>query len=406
MPYHQDKTPEITFVIPEFMMGVGGIEMLVLNLSRAVAEAEDCSLRCRVICPRGSFVHEELRMLASKRIRILHWEKNVATGDAQSLLVCWGGLGSLQKLRGYNPRILVWTVMPGQMFAHLDRIEKSFPLFGFYIRKIRTRIAHYLATTSGVVHMDRTTKFAFEQFTDVQTDEGYLPIPIQVRSNQFLENLEIATPLRTFRVSWVGRSSTPWKIIPLVRFFEDAILPDDGLLKLTVFTDAAEPYRILFEARSISNTIEIVYEIGVVGDTLRDRLAREFHLHLAMGTSVLEGAAVGTPSLCLNPQDNIDHPASWQWLYEKQEADLGDFNAPESTKVPFDFQRLVVDSELLKHYSSLCYGHASLNHDITGTLSRLLSNRTTANLNGYLRTHGVLGIVFRIFTSILARIRK
>lgn len=393
MPLTSFKPEEITFIVPEFMTGIGGIEMLVVNLSRAIAESQQDAVNCRVICPRGSFVHKELSIMPTERVSIIHWGEAPATGGSNSLLVCWGGLGSLVKLRAENPRILVWTVMPGQMFVHLNRAEKSIPLLGRYFRQLRKRIGHYLATTSGVVHMDRPNKFAFEQTTGIQTDDNYLPIPVQVRSNQFLENLRIEDSPKTLRVSWVGRSGTPWKVIPLIRFFEDAILPCDGRIHLTVFTDDAEPYRSLFETRGISNSIHIIYEIGVMGDVLRDRLGREFHLHLAMGTGALEGAAVGAPSVCINPQSVVTQRASWQWLHEKQGHDLGDFNPHESTRTPFDLNAYMMDRTAIETHSTLCHKHVILNHDIKVILSRLIANRSSANLHGYLRAHGILGKV-------------
>jgi len=192
---------------------------------------------------------------------------------------------------------------------------------------------------------------------------------------------------RGFRLTWVGRGATLWKVFPVVKFLDNAILPKNSV-ELTIFTDKTESYKRLFAQCGLDQRIKILYETGVFGAALRERLRCSSDLHLGMGTSVLEGAAEGIPSICIDPQYDLSQPAAWQWLYEREGFDLGRFDALEKFRRPFDLANLADDLIQLNTLSKLCYEYVLRHHNLSVVAAKLATWKNSARLQDYLKANG------------------
>jgi hypothetical protein len=136
--------------------------------------------------------------------------------------------------------------------------------------------------------------------------------------------------------------------------------------------------------------LEVHYELGVVGADLTNRLANECDLNLGMGLSVLEGAAVGVPSIYVAPQENAASTAYWQWVHDRAASDFGPGPFWGESCDPFDFSALHCEQGGLMDRSMKSLAYAESYHSIRTVAHRLLRLSPRATLVDYLDAHGKL----------------
>jgi hypothetical protein len=380
---------EIVFYLPEFMTGIGGVEMLVLNMVRGIVRFGQPHTTTRVICPAGSFVHGELSREASRAVDVECWGQTITPMADTSLLVAWGGYGTLARLRPHNPRLLIWSMAPGAPVSHLDRLPRPFRLLHALKRRRVHQITNYLVANESLVFMDQPNRTEMERRCQHPLPTAYLPLPMEIQENFYLACPKQSSNSDRLRLTWVGRSGTPWKVIPLARFLDSATLPTAGA-EIVVFTDRAEPYDECFHQFRLHERLKIRYRFGVAGETLRRELASISDVHLGMGTAVLEGASVGIPSLCIDPQTSLEPMAAWSWLHERREFNVGDFEAPPEHRRPFDFNSLWPPTSTLRRLSQEAFAYVQGSHELSRVVQKLMNLQPRGTLQGYLNAHGVL----------------
>jgi len=378
----------LVFFVPENHMVIGGLEMLVINLATEIS-SQDGESQVLVICSKQSFVAEQLGHLAGNRLRLSFWSENIPEIHPESLLVCWGGYGTLARLRHSNPRLLVWCIMQGAPFAHFERVPRAFNWLKPRLKKSCRQTLRFLSEHDGIAFMDKPNHLDVQQRYGVDVKPVYLPIPVPVGSNAFLQrpiNQPSPPPLR---ISWIGRGGVDLKAVPLVRLLETAHLPEKTL-HLTIFTDKPDSYEQLLSGRDVARRVNITFKTGVFGVDLRKQLASDFDINFGMGTAVLEGASQGIPSVCVDPQGDFERLVAWQWLHERQEYDLGHFDAANEFRQPFDFKALDNDRGQLRRLSSAAFDYVSRNHSLKTIAGQLSTSPSSARLHDYLKAHGIL----------------
>jgi glycosyltransferase involved in cell wall biosynthesis len=118
--------------------------------------------------------------------------------------------------------------------------------------------------------------------------------------------------------------------------------------------------------------VSIISHGYVENDELR-RLVIENGIGLAagMGTSMLETAAMGLPSLIINPS-YTEIPDSYQpkWLYEMQDFSLGEFECTSYGKVFADlYEEYLKDTDGL--IAMKCNEHVKRNHTMSEVIYSL-----------------------------------
>lgn len=396
----------IVCYLPRFMTGIGGVEVLVLNLASAFSSLGVLNCRLMVVCPKDSFVHSELGGVESPSLTVRAWEDGLGAPPPDPLLVSWGGYGTLCSFSAWNPRVLFWSTFPGGPLDHLRRLPGPMRFVFAMLRRdvyLMHRIGRFLVQNDGICFMDGPNRLAMEKLCRVRMPERYLPIPVTTNENRYLKRTGGKLPHHQITLTWVGRGKVPWKAIPLARFLEDMVVPDVPV-EIHLFTDDPTLYDDLFQQRGIDARYTVRYHLGVSGTALRDALATKSDLHLGMGTAVLEGAAEGIPSVCIDPQQRLQDKASWSYLHQRRDYDLGSYNGRPEGRRPLDLAALHARRDAAATLSTLTFDYVCSHHSVGRVAAQLQKATSRVTVRDYLDEHGPL--LRLAFCAVCAHFRR
>ena len=155
-------------------------------------------------------------------------------------------------------------------------------------------------------------------------NENTIPIGITVpKSNMW----ELSCDRKKIRICWIGRVSSDFKLIPIVHLIEDIAdyrKNNDIEISLTIVGsgDALEKVREVAgkEKIDINFINEISYE--KIGEFLTDNA----DILVAMGTSALDGAKNGCPTVVITPvRPSDEEMVDYRWIYESKGYSLGEY---------------------------------------------------------------------------------
>ena len=382
----------IVLYVPPGLDGVGGVQVQVVNLARELSSGSYPEIRTIVFSSRNSFVDQSLSPEAPPSLELRTWESHNEALPENSLLLMWAGFRTVARFKKSDPHVLMWSVAPNQPFAHFERAAQRVPFLKSAFRYSCKRTVRYLASNQSLVCMDLQNVEAMQTLVGDAVPMEYLPVGLPTGQNLYAMRRIADTGARRIHAAWVGRGTVNWKVTPLACFLRDALLPAQGV-KLTIFTDSKRSYEQAFSellSERQRARLEVHYELGVVGADLTNRLANECDLNLGMGLSVLEGAAVGVPSIYVAPQENAASTAYWQWVHDRAASDFGPGPFWGESCDPFDFSALHCEQGGLMDRSMKSLAYAESYHSIRTVAHRLLRLSPRATLVDYLDAHGKL----------------
>ncbi len=393
-----ERKRTIVLYVPPGLSGVGGVQVQVVNLARELSSGNYPDVFTIVFASQGSFVDLSLSPAVSQSLELRTWESHNESLPENSLLLMWAGFRTVARFKKSNPRVLMWSVAPNQPFAHFERAAHRIPLLKSAFRSSCKRTVRYLASNESLVCMDLQNVEAMQTLAGDAVPTSYLPVGLPTGENLYAKRQLVGNRTERLHAAWVGRGTVNWKVTPLGCFLRDAVIPEQGV-KVTVFTDSKMGYEQAFSellSERQRARLEVHYEFGVVGADLTNRLASNCDLNLGMGLSVLEGAAVGVPSIYVAPQEDGAKTAYWQWVHDRAKSDFGPGPFWGERCDPFDFSALHGRQDGLIDLSIQSLAYAEYYHSIRSVAHKLLKLSPRATLVDYLDTHGKL-------FSILAR---
>jgi len=385
-----ERKRTIVLYVPPSLDGVGGVQVQIVNLARELSSESYPDVRTIVFASQGSFVDLSLSPEASPSLELRTWESRNESLPENSLLLMWAGFRTVARFKKSNPFVLMWSVAPNQPFSHFSQAASKLPLLKLLFDRACKRTVRYLARHSSLVCMDLQNLQAMQVLAGERFAPSYLPVGLPVTHNSYTSKTTCSGNTRRLSAAWVGRGSVNWKVIPLACFLRDASLPDCGI-KLTIYTDSTSLYEKVFASmlsEEQMSRIELRYEKGVVGSELTNRLATRADINVGMGLSVLEGAAVGVPSVYVAPQTDSSERAYWQWVYNREQNDFGRGPFFGDCHETFDMRTLHAKPSALMQHSQKSFSYAFKFHRIALTASLLLDHKAEGTLKGYLQAHG------------------
>jgi len=298
--------------------GIGGMQNLFLNLSN---ELHHQGVESKIIANTNSYLASTLNnigrnssLIDLKSLDILN--KNFDIDNDILIVTGYVSVAGIEILKKLNPRILVWIVYPDSLI-YANKIRS------LHIAYFTRRLIKYLYLHNSIVFMD---KFNFEAYDklfkmDYNSGENIIPIPICIKENYFLKRNLIEN--NKINITYLGRAGV-WKFYPLLRLVKDLvrIKKYNSNFNLIIVSDDIDFYkqRLL----SYSDKLDITYQQGLNGDQLDNYLINNSDIHFAMGTSCLEGAKLGIPSVMIDFGYN-EFPENYQyrWLFNTKDYILG-----------------------------------------------------------------------------------
>lgn len=125
------------------------------------------------------------------------------------------------------------------------------------------------------------------------------------------------------RIGWVGRVSTDFKLIPILDLI-NGLDKEKGKKELTIVGAGDGMPEVQEAARRVGYEIHFVDNIPY--EILGGYISCNFDILFAMGTSALDGAKVGVPTVVISPVRNTDtQVVSYRWIHESKGYSLGEY---------------------------------------------------------------------------------
>jgi len=273
----------------------------------------------------------------------------------------------IENLYKIQPYILYWVVVPKrEKMAHQRFSEQLIDIaFRFLIKKMNDKRGFYF--------MDGSSSTTFFKYYKMHFQERYLPIPIEVPSYNFepaLTNLQTQLHEKVIPISYIGRAEN-WKVNPLKKIIVDLVAMSEKLnLKVVVHivTDDIDEFAKLLAVQEYGR-IEIKYHTNLFGQKLKDFLKSTIMINFAMGTSCLDSASLGVPSIQIDAC-YTEYPFNYKyrWLFENEGYSLGNFVDSNSITHGHElyqiFEAILKEEGNLASVSKRCFEYVQNNHDL------------------------------------------
>lgn len=303
---------------------LGGTAVLALRMA---GELKRLGAPFLVIDQHGGFLSEELRKLqlpcvspasSGKRRKLDH----LLPANAVIIAYCHDLLPISTVLDGKAARLLLWDVYPplwldGFLNVNLPVLRRLLNRPGWFAQA-RKDVVSKMMNSGGVVFTDEIGLKNVELLTGRKWPEaGIVPVPVEMLSSP--QRLRPRTGGAVSCV-YIGRAS-PWKVVPARRLLED--FGSHANVHWTILTESATRFKAMLGA-GLTGSID--YVEGVYGAALDPWLLSHADICFGMGTSCLEGAKLGVPSILMDfvaSKDEMPGRYGYRWLYQEAGYGLG-----------------------------------------------------------------------------------
>jgi hypothetical protein len=236
---------------------------------------------------------------------------------------------------------------------------------------------------------------------ELENPINFLPIAC---SNGSFRDYSAVNSKSTLNISWVGRICD-FKINSLnllIRSLSNSARNLRQKVVLYVIGTGSEENNI-----EINNYLNDYFEIVVLGSLskikLDEFLYSNIDINASMGTSILESAKFGIPSIVLDfDNKNIKSNYSYRWLHETINYDLGHFITNDDYLGNNTMDKMIVqfikEREII---SKMVYDYYTENHSLESVSKRLYMSISKtkliySNINPSLRKKGLLRRIYEI----------
>lgn len=164
--------------------------------------------------------------------------------------------------------------------------------------------------------------------------------------------------------------------------------------RLTIITDVNTLFEQMIKKYIPNNRVTVSYINNLHGEDLEDYLYNNSTLHIAMGTSALEGAKLGIPTILIDySKQKFPDNYKYRWLYECEDYCLA--GEVKNGQLPYEkgksFKEIwqsIATEEGYKNESEKCRQYNDFNHSICSFADRLeeACNKTTMTTQIYCNT--------------------
>lgn len=413
------KLMNIYFVFP--YRGVGGVPLLFLRFAEYLTRNK--SANCILVDYSDGYM---ARNVNSQEIRIACYREDVPIHIPSGSIVIfqsmtpWSIFPSLKI--SDDVRILFWNCYPFNLIPLLPGIRRqmqnslslssfvhNFLLRSFYI-KCR-KFTEYIFNQNALVFMDVVNVKTTSKFLNIELkDPLYIPVAIAFTNHSSLFRYLNNDLRKIVRVAWVGRV-VDFKYYSLLHALENLNESADKLnLKFDIKIVGSGDYESKLKQEVLKlSKLKLFFIENIEPSKLDDFLVSEVDLLLAMGTSALEGAKLGVPTILLDiAYSPVSRDYCFKWLYQQDGYTLGSLvDDTEMRPNNSSLEELIVQLQSdFSGVSERTLDYFMNHHEIGRSSDRLLDavNRTRCTY-GQLRESGFLnrGFIYSTFYKIKKR---
>lgn len=356
----------------------GGSENLVFMIAKYLMES--CGEHIKIFGSANSYL---VKRLNEEGIRFEYYDIDdsrayleVADDD---VLVLFNNYYGLYRFKACSCRVVLWNIL-GPVVLGWNNFNFEKKIYGRHLIKdiVNKAFLRFLLKKNALLCMDGSTQDGVEQFLGVKVDVDIVPVPIELSDNIYTVR-ERRSGGEKINLSYIGRGDVYWKVYPVKKIISDLSTIHHDFV-FNIFTSETDLYdEVLLPV--LPKNITLKYHLGYYGQRLRDKLVDVSDLNYSMGTSALESAIVGIPTILVDAAD-ADLPADYQyrWLYETDKYSLGyhytkDFKKVLKGYTMSEITASIIDPLACRKQSNLCWEYAYMNHSVFNTVAILQRHR-------------------------------
>jgi glycosyltransferase involved in cell wall biosynthesis len=413
----------IYFIFP--FRGVGGVSLLFLRFAEYLANEKLAN--CFLVDYVDGYMSKNVK---SQNIQILLYE------DSNNVVkIPSGSVAVFQSLTPWSifpgldldddVKILFWNCHPFNLVPLFPGIRRQMQSSKVLSKLIlhTALITYYLKIKKFISVLVKDRALVFMDMTNVKTTEDYLGlifsepnfVPVAIHAvNQHLISVGASSNLsKVLRFVWIGRI-VDFKFFSLHRALLSlsTLQPKLGIdIEITIVGSGDFEELLKYEISKLKN-LSYRFINHVEPNDLDVFLLNNSDVLLAMGTSALEGAKLGIPTILLDiAYSAISDGYYFTWIYNRKGYTLGEL-IDESKFQPGNFSLENLILELMNNHrkvSSLTLDYFMCNHEIKGAAVRLLASVAETKCTfGKLKVAGFLnrGLLYSVFKSFRKRVKS
>jgi hypothetical protein len=313
--------------------GVGGVSVLFLRLAEELARN---GVRTAIVDYADGFMARN----RNPQTRLLEYRDDVPLQLPEDCVVVlqamtpWSIFPSLRFPQ--RARLLFWNCHPFNLvptMPGLRRLMQSNAAIGAVLlrtvlrsyRNTMTRFVRLLLSRQALAFMDRTNLRTTEQYLGIEVGEAPM-LAIPAPAAPAFSRAAARSAGDKLRVTWVGRL-VDFKYYPLRNAIEqlDAIQRTLGLpIECDVIGGGDHEAQLRKDVLACANVqVRFLGELPLAA--VEEHLAQRTDVLIAMGTSALEGARLGVPTLLLDlSYRKVPAGYAFSWLHERDGYSLAD----------------------------------------------------------------------------------
>ena len=415
------KVPrKIYFIFPN--VGVGGVSVLFLRLAHAIAQKNEYK------CVLVDYVDGYMSKRANRGL-----VEVVNYSDEIEIELEDGSIALFQSMTPWSifPRLLIpedvhvlfWNCHPANLKVQMPffRNSKSHSstIQSYLMRLILLpftyrlkKFAKYLINHDSLIFMDYENLRSTEKNIGIKIEDPiYLPIPAESKD---LRDVVARESDVTINLCWIGRV-VDFKYFILKRLLDDlSILASQSSMefKVTIVGDGTHLPQLKAYCDSV-DSYSLSFLAHLEEPLLNQFLVNEVDILLAMGTSALEGAKFGVPTILLDiAYSDVPETYVYRWLYQRDGSTLG-----ETLRVfceggcSYESLKLLIDEVSVdeKIVSQRTHAYFLKNHSMEKVVDGLLGALDQSKcLWGDLRSAGLLGrgFIYPLFKKLKRVIKR
>ena len=235
----------------------------------------------------------------------------------------------------------------------------------------------------------------------------YLPVPVKSYIN-----IARHTPNNNNHlITYLGRGNAEWKIFPLIKVLEDLNKIGESY-KMAIITDANDLFIKMINEYIPHNKVDLEFINNLDGPSLDRFLYENSFVHIAMGTSALEGGKLGIPTILVDIcKEEFPNNYLYRWLHETQDFCLA--GEIVDGVLPYQYgdnlEALLKRVETNEGYATIsneCKTYVDTNHSIEAFVDNLLIRSKKTNLTTSIYSSTAFSKNIKTFMPIINFISK
>lgn len=271
-----------------------------------------------------------------------------------------------------------------------------------------TGFINIIERDNALVFMDQENVRNTELYNNIEFRScRFLPIPVDIEAASKIRSAYTSTS--TLKFTWIGRV-VDFKYYPLKRIMIDldAYAAKSGQ---NITLDIVGSGPCLEKTQAVSNQLGSL-KTHFLGDlslpSVRDLIANDTDIVVAMGTSALEGGALGVPTILLDLSYKDIHPNyHYKWLYQTENFNLAEEVSPahlddDAESLGKLLAEYIADSKTI---SDSCYRYVVAHHSLEAVSKLLLkyvseTELTAKQIEKFRKRNSIGGTVYKVLRNV------